>query len=120
MFDRRTRLIIRKAVCGLDTSPRDWGLKRDRELKDLVIWHEGLKHQLYQSYSEPGLWMVSAKEPRRRFAATKYRRDDAEEIEGWIAVYVDDLMVAAMMALAKATVKALQGLWACSEPESGG
>ena len=117
IFSARTRLIIRRALYGLDTSPRDWGMRRDCDLQRVVIESDGKKYKLFQSYAEGGLWLVSERDPRRGFEATQQREAISGEIMGWIAVYVDDLMVAAKMELAEAIVQSLRTLWVCSDPE---
>ena len=38
-------------------------------------------------------------------------------IEGWIAVYVDDILVAARRSLAEAVLKAISDCWECSTPQ---
>ena len=91
VFKPSDRLLVRKAVYGLDQSPRDWAFLRDATLSRLRIQHQGKEYRLSQSYSEDSLWLVSEREPRRGFEATIHMGDEGREqgIVGWLAVYVD-------------------------------
>ena len=114
-FGPKDRLIVRKAVYGLDQAPRDWGLLRDSTLNTLKIACGPARYQLYQSYSEDNLWLISREIPKRGFEATESSAGD--EVEGWLAIYVDDVLVAAKEPLAWATVTAIRECWECSNPE---
>ena len=120
MFTYQTRLLVRRAVYGLDTSPRDWALKRDCDLRGLIVWCGKQRYTLFQSFSEAGIWLISSGVPKRGFEATCCRNPGELEISGWVAIYVDDIMISAEEALAKAVVQAVQTLWSCSDPETVG
>ena len=120
MFTYQTRLLVRRAVYGLDTSPRDWALKRDSDLRGLIVWCGNTKYALFQSSSEPGIWLISSGVPKRGFEATCCRNLEGPEIAGWAAIYVDDIMISAEATLAEAVVRAVQTLWSCSDPETVG
>ena len=120
VFEAKTRLIVKRAVYGLDTSPRDWSLKRDHDLKGLLIKHQNKQYRLFQSFSESGLWLLSSSEPRRGFQASLCREQSTPAIEGWLAVYVDDILISAARALALDVIVALRTLWVCSDPETVG
>ena len=108
VFAPSDRLLVRKAVYGLDQSPRDWAFFRDATLPTLKVDCEEREYHLFQSYSEDSLWLVAETEPRRGFEATS---EEEEGIEGWIVVYVDDILVAARKSLAQAVLKAISTCW---------
>ena len=114
-FRGDTRLIIKKAVYGLDQSPRDWALLRDAKLPGLRINCQGKEFKLFQSFADDSLWLIATHEPRRGFSATMHD-GEAEEIAG-TAVYVDDLLISADRDLAYAVSAAIQECWTCSKPQ---
>ncbi|CAE7939580.1 unnamed protein product [Symbiodinium necroappetens] len=119
VFKPYDRLIVRKAVYGLDQSPRDWSLQRDQQLKALKIQCNGRTYRLFQSFAEDSIWLVATSEPRRGYAASLHTEVE-DSIAGWVAVYVDDLLVGAEALLARAIVAAIMACWDCSSPQEVG
>ena len=119
IFGAGDRLVVRKAVYGLDQSPRDWGFVRDSRLAQLVIEWEKKEFRMYRSYAEDSMWLISTKEPVRGREATD-REQSLGEIAAWAAVYVDDIFIAGPKGLAQATVKAIRECWECTEPQEVG
>ena len=79
---------------GLHTSPRDRAFRRDHDVRKVKILRGGRCYRLYQSYAEPGLWLVSLQEPKLKFSANCHREmAAAKAVEGW----ADDLMIAAFI-----------------------
>ena len=119
VFKPYDRLIVRKAVYGLDQSPRDWSLQRDQQLKALKIQCSGRTYRLFQSFAEDSIWLVATSEPRRGYTASLHTEVE-DSIAGWVAVYVDDLLVGAEALLARAIVAAIMACWDCSSPQEVG
>ena len=110
-----------KAIYGLDTSPRDWSLSRDHSLRTLQLHHEDQELYLFQSFAEPNLWLIAAEEPERGWSTSGIGLDKLEssgvKVLGWLAVYIDDLMIAGARALVMTALNAIMTLWKCGEPE---
>ena len=119
VFQANTRLVVRKAVYGLDQSPRDWAFLRDSKLPKLVIQWQGREFRMFQSYAEDSLWLVMHQEPKRGYEATS-AEEPSSEVAGWAAVYVDDILIAAPEGLAHSIAHAIRGCWECSEPQQVG
>ena len=103
------RLIVRKAVYGLDQSPRDWAFLRDAKLPTLEVLLEG-------KVFRDSFWLVSECVPKRGIAATSVEHGQGE-VAGWIAVYADDMLIAARKPLAEAIAQAIAACWECSTPQ---
>ena len=114
-----SRLIVRKAVYGLDQAPRDWGMLRDSKLPTLRIQCRDKTYHLFRSFAEDCMWLISAVPPYRGFEASA-RMGGHPEIEGWAAIYVDDIMIAADHELAYAVADAIRSCWECSAPQEVG
>ena len=65
------------------------------------------------------MWLLSASDPLQGFDASS-RLGDHAAIEGWAAVYVDDIMIAADRDLAHAVAAAIQECWECTTPQEVG
>lgn len=105
--------LVDKALYGLTTSPRDWGLHRD-EVLPTVKWH---RHR----------------EGRETFGSFKktpdenvWRLEEEDKITGevhWtglMSVYVDDLLLAAESGALDAAAAAIENVWAISTLEKTG
>ena len=117
VFSSQARLIIKKALYGLDQSPRDWSFQRDQALRKIIIRHQGTEYRLYQSLAEDSLWLLSSEKPLRGMEATLNISPETSAIAGWVAVYVDDVLVGAENSLAWAVISAIRERWECSEPQ---
>ena len=94
---------INKAIYGLRSSPRDWQVHRDAVLRDLEIPCDGKVFLLVQAKSDESLWIL--------------RRKGGGPIDGTMIVYVDDLVIFAVCALASAVLATIQKVWELSQPE---
>ncbi|CAK8986578.1 unnamed protein product [Durusdinium trenchii] len=99
---------ISHAVYGLNDAPANWSHYRDRELPQLRFKAEGHEYQLVTT-PEPNLWKLVKVWPN------SIPEDDTSE--GFLAVYVDDMLVAAPSPLAQAVIDGIRARWRCSEPE---
>ena len=88
------------ALYGFTESPSDWGDFRDKGLKEMT-WTESGNVMRFQATGESNLWRVLRN----------------EECEGYMTVYVDDLLVATNPRSLRSVFKAIQRQWDCSEPD---
>ena len=91
------RWIVQKAMYGLPTSPADWGAYRDGRLAKLR-WELNGKSMKLRATHEPNLWQV-----------VSVPAD--EKIEGYTAVYVDDILGAGPQDLATSLMARLTEEW---------
>ena len=91
---------VRKALYGLQTSPRDWQEHRDKELRTIKLANpEGAK--LHQGVTDESLWFI---------------RSEGGYTMGLMIVYVDDIAVFGPKGLVEAVVTALRQKWRLSDP----
>ena len=94
------------ALYGMVESPADWAVFRDGKMK-LIRWvWNGVTYWL-QKTPEQHLWKVKKEVPGSDGACTA----------GWIAVYVDDFLIAMKADEIQGAFQALGETWKCSEPE---
>ena len=100
--------LVKKAIYGLKESPLLWSKERDRKLAKIVIEIEkdGIKEQyiLKKLKSDPNTWHI-------------VKKGNEEESQGLLLTYVDDILVATTEELGKATMKAIDEIWKCSEED---
>ena len=120
LFRQTDRLLIRRAVYGLDQAPRDWQLVKDTKLQLLRIQCRGRVFRLFPSFAEEQVWLISVVAPRRGLEATLWHDTTCESIAGWLLAYVDDVLIGADRELAKATAEAICATWECTPPEEVG
>ena len=96
------------ALYGMVESPGDWAIHRDGRMKKISWQLNGLKFWL-EPTAEHHLWRVC------RTGVD----DDANtgETAGWIAVYVDDFLVAMSQQEIGGAFEALKQTWKCSQEE---
>ena len=58
-FSPSARLVVQKAVYGLDQSPRDWAFMRDSQFPQMIVRCEGHNYKFYQSFAEDNMWLIS-------------------------------------------------------------
>ena len=96
---------ICKALYGFRESPRYWCDYRNQVLQAFEFAYQGETYKLRQGRLESNLWIV-------------YRKDQPESsLEGYVLVYVDDLLFMAPQSLATALHKALAEMWEISNLE---
>ena len=71
--------VVDKAVYGLTTSPRDWSVHRDVEIRKME-WEGGGKKMKFLETEEPNLWRIIEAE--------------TGVVQGLMSIYVDDVMLA--------------------------
>ena len=115
-----TFLIVKKAVYGLDQSPRDWGFTRDAELRTLKIPWKSKLLKLVQSLADDCVWFVVDVETVLVQDPDFPVPAQSQEVLGWIAVYVDDILGSGIEDLGEGVIRAVCEKWACSDPEKVG
>ena len=95
---------ITGALYGLQESPRDWGCHRDEVLQGTKWMYNDVRYYLEQT-EEMHLWRVRAD------------GDSGSSPHGFLATYVDDILVTAPDGLAQALLEHLRTLWQCSPAE---
>ena len=103
--------LVSKALYGLTTSPRDWGIHRDQTVpkigwnrtdKDGKVWKGRFVHS-----GDDNMWRL-------------IETCEDSEVSNWVgllAVYVDDLLIAAPTEVIQSAMEALSQTWAISEVE---
>ena len=97
---------VRSALYGLVTAPRDWSNFRDSTLPELKeeVEIDGRKETLVlRPLGDANLWKVE--------------KLGSSEVVGYMAVYVDDIMVVASKPVTEAVAKMVKSQWSTSEPE---
>ena len=91
---------VKKALYGLQTSPRDWQEHRDKELRTIRLANPE-KAKLHQGVTDESLWFI---------------RSEGGYTMGLMIVYVDDIAVFGPKGLVEAVVTALRQKWRLSDP----
>ena len=91
-----------RAVYGLRQSPRWWSEYRDGVLRSGVWQGATGNTRLSQSRAEPNVWKLIT---------------DADEVVGFVLVYVDDIMLLTSPAEAKLAHSWLRSVWKCTDLE---
>ena len=91
---------VRRALYGLQTSPRDWAEHRDKVLRGMAV-DAPIRAKLVQSAADDSLWFL---------------KSDAKPIEAMLVVYVDDIAVFGPEEVLASLVKEVQKVWTISGP----
>ena len=94
------RWLVRKALYGLQTSPRDWSTYRDQQSRRVKVGSP-VKATLCQSITDENLWLL---------------KGDMGVVFVLVIVYVDDMALFGEKAHVGALVKEIQALWKTSPP----
>ena len=105
--------IIDKAVYGLTTSPKDWGVHRDGMFKKMMWkWkdEEDVEWDMkFEVTEEPNLWKI--------IGCHVEGVDLTGRHMGFMSIYVDDVLIAAKQEVIKAAVKRIEQEWPLSDIE---
>lgn len=97
--------LVRKALYGLATSPKDWCLHRDRCFREFS-WNEGGVDYKVVKTAQDDMWAVRGR-----------RAGEAEwQMVGLCATYVDDILIAGNMAVVKGIHEKIRESWKIGEP----
>ena len=105
LVGRSEKWLVHKALYGFVESPSDWSYHRDKTLTQLRWKSQGQMMKLRQT-AEKHVWQVVQED-----------QTDHTGDFGYVAVYVDDLLMAVTPEHMDEVVGALRSAWTCSEPE---
>ena len=110
---------VDKAMYGLDTSPRDWGLHRNSVLRDLRIVVGDRELRLWQSFADENLWLISETEPIQDWCGPQDWTPLGlpAKILGWVGVYIDDMIIGGDKVVVQGVLDAVTARWKCGTPE---
>ena len=98
MADDRWR--VKRALYGLQTSPRDWAIYRDKEIRGIVL-ETPIRARLQQGVTDESLWLI---------------KTEGGNLVGLMIVYVDDIALFGPRQVIEALVNELRVKWRLSEP----
>ena len=104
---------VKRAIYGLREAPHLWQKERDQKLRELEFTYNDKLALLVQSHIHPSLWFIA----EGAVAERRIPPFDHHRILGYVAVYVDDLLIAGPRPLTDTVVKAVQNAWKTSQPE---
>ena len=94
--------VVRHALYGLVQAPRSWSVHRDSVIADMKVQlPDNLTATIVQLDSDPNVWAVKSR----------------GEVQAWIAIYVDDLMVVGETPILESVLSALMAQWKCTPPQ---
>ena len=111
LADEDSVWLVSKALYGLTTSPRDWGIHRDQTVPK-ILW----KRTASDGVVWKGRFVKSGDDNTWRLIEVQ----DGSTEERWVgllAVYADDLLISAPREVTQAAMEALATTWAISEVE---
>ena len=91
---------VRRALYGLQTSPRDWAVYRDAEMRAMVVQTEE-PSTFTQSQTDDSMWLVRTKKGN---------------VLGLIVVYVDDIAVFGTKGVTQKVAETFMAKWKTSTP----
>ena len=102
---------VRCALYGYAESPADWSAFRDRSLASMS-WEVENEILKVLPTEEPHLWQV--------IQQPKTGAGDQRKVRGYLAVYVDDLLIGGDIGMLGSFFAELKRMWRCSEEEMVG
>ena len=100
LIEAGQRWRVRRALYGLQTSPKDWAVYRDSEMRSMVV-HTKEPSTLTQSQTDDSMWLVRTKKG---------------VILGVVIVYVDDIAVFGPGEVTRCVSDAFMAKWKTSTP----
>ena len=112
IIEEGSLFLIEKALYGLQESPQDWCVERDRRFASIRwVGPNGKPRCLIQSQSDSSIWLVKEWLPDK---LDKESGEPAEAILGLLGVYVDDLLITAEPQELSELVSVISKEWKCS------
>ncbi|CAE7809808.1 RE1 [Symbiodinium sp. CCMP2592] len=100
LLPARSLMLVQGAVYGLDQSPRDWGIRRDKDLRTIRLMLDTCEYRLVMSDVDNNLWFL-----------TTGRKSDP--VVACLMVYVDDLLATGPLAVIRPLLDEISKLWQC-------
>ena len=95
------RWLVRRALYGLQTSPRDWAQHRDQVMKGIKL--EGpVECSLVQSVTDDSLWLLKGLD---------------QVVKALVIVYVDDIAMFGPVEILEKIVSEIKAVWTISGPD---
>ena len=103
--------LIERALYGLQESPQDWCVERDRKLS-LLRWKGsgGKVRGLVQSRADSSIWLIKEVNPK---GLAKEEGNFSGPVLGIVGVYVDDLLITADKNELRDVVTTVSQEWRC-------
>ena len=105
LVGKTEKWLVHKALYGFVESPSDWSFHRDQTLTRLR-WQSQGRRMRFKQTAEKHVWQVVQED-----------QTDHTGDFGYVAVYVDDLLMAVSPEHMEGVVSTLRSAWTCSEPE---
>ena len=102
---------LKKAVYGLRSAPRLWGLTRDAVLAALVMCLEGREYVLKQSCADLALWIIVCLGAETGLLFLDDLRQAIGSVAGNVLTQVDDMLAAGDIPILHLFVDALKKEW---------
>ena len=106
-------LRVDRAMYGLCTSPRSWSTYRDTTMRSMRGRFRGKAISFRQSRADESLWFILLLPDEGEGTEGG---DEADTTQGILLVYVDEILIAAVAALAREVGRMFQEKWKCSDP----
>lgn len=97
--------LVRKALYGLVTSPKDWVLHRDGRLRDVRWQSSGVDFRVEKTQQDD-MWLIQR----------KGQEQNGWEMAGMFATYVDDIIVAGEESVIMGFYGRVREIWKIGEP----
>ena len=105
--DQKELWLVRKALYGLVTSPRDWCDHRDGKIRNFQWMREGRPVRV-QGTPQADLWLVQEQDDRGAWTT-----------RGAVATYVDDVLMVGEEEIIQGFIDQVRMHWKIGEPEVG-
>ena len=112
IIEEGSLFLIEKALYGLQESPQDWCVERDRRFA-LLRWKgpDGRPRCLTQSVSDSSIWLLKE---WKLVSSSKVQGEPSGKVLGLLGVYVDDLLITAGKLELEELVSTISQEWRCS------
>ena len=104
-------LCLKKALCGLRSAPRLWGLTRDAVLAALVMCLKGREYALKQSCADLALWIIVWLGAETGLLFLDDQCQAIRGVAGYVLTHVDDMLAARDIPILHLFVDALKKEW---------
>ena len=111
LTEKGTLWRLQKALCGLRSAPRLWGLTRDAVLAALVMCHEGKDYILKQSCADLALWIIVCLSVETGLLLRDDLGHAIGSVVGHVLTHVDDMLAAGDIPILHLFINVLKKEW---------